>query len=213
MLSRCQLKWWSSTGVDPTGAQVRRTTGSSETPLSSQNTIWALRRRAFLPDPRPVLGDPALDRRLVALQRASGGALQAPAQLPQHPPEGAGMVAHAGQPPDHLRDPLQGPPVGREAMRTSALAQCLVDHGALFGRQSRPAALAASAGQCGGAACLQAGVPDAGRLAGNLQRAGDLGLRGAMVEQLGCAQATLPHALKVAAPVAHLREASFVLTG
>ncbi len=36
MLTRCQLQWWSSTGVAPTGAQVRRTTGSSETPLSSQ---------------------------------------------------------------------------------------------------------------------------------------------------------------------------------
>ena len=139
--------------------------------------------------------------------------MQAPAQLPQHPPDVAGMVAHAGQPLDHLRDALQGPPVGRKAVRTSALAQGLVDDGALFGRQLWPAALAASTGQCGGAACLQAGVPDAGCLAGNLQRAGDLGLRGAMVEQLGCAQATLPHARKVAAPVADLQGASLVLTG
>src|SRR6266487_1929909 len=128
MFTRCQLKWWSSTGVDPTGAQVRRTTGSSETPLSSQNTIRALRRRAFFPDPRPVGGDPAADRRLVAFDRASGWSLQAPAHLPQHPPDVAGMVAHTGQPPDHLRDALQGPPVGRKAMRTSALAQRLIDH-------------------------------------------------------------------------------------
>src|SRR6266540_5455341 len=133
MLTRCQLKWWSSTGVTPTGAQVRRTTGSSETPLSSQNTIRALRRRAFFPDPRPVGGDPAADRRLVALQRAAGGALQAPAHLPQHPPDVPGMVAHAGPPLDHLRDPRQRPPVGRKPVGTSALAQRLVDHGALFG--------------------------------------------------------------------------------
>src|SRR6266542_714004 len=201
MLTRFQLKWWSSTGVDPTGAQVRRTTGSSETPDSSKKTITALRRRAFLPDPRPVLRNPAADRRLVALQRASGGALQAPAHLPQHPPDVPGMVAHAGQPLDHLRDPLQRPPVGREAMRTSALAQCLVDHGALFSRQLWPAALAASAGQRRGAAGSPAGVPHAGGLARDLKDACHCRLRGTLVEQLGGAQATLLEPCQVAAPV------------
>src|SRR6266536_2041075 len=201
MRTRFQLQWWSSTGVDPTGAQVRRTTGSSETPLSSQNTIWALRRRAFLPDPRPVLGDPAADRRLLALQRAPGGALQAPAHLPQHPPDVARMVAHAGQPLDHLRDPRQRPPVGREAVGTSALAQCLVDHGALFGRQLWPATLAASAGQRRGAAGSPAGVPHAGGLARDRKDACHLSLAGAVVEQLGGAQATLLEPCQVAAPV------------
>ncbi len=43
---RFHLKWWWMTGVRPRGAQVRRTTGSSETPDSSQNTMAALRRRA-----------------------------------------------------------------------------------------------------------------------------------------------------------------------
>jgi hypothetical protein len=35
------------TGVIPRGAQVRRVTGSNDTPDSSQNTMTALRRLAF----------------------------------------------------------------------------------------------------------------------------------------------------------------------
>ena len=43
----------------PRGAQVRRVTGSSETPDSSQNTIAARRRRALRRILGPVLGHPA----------------------------------------------------------------------------------------------------------------------------------------------------------
>src|SRR5215207_6239817 len=68
------------TGVIPRGAQVRRVTGSRETPYSSQKTMTALRRRAFLPDPRPVALHPPLDGSLVALDGPTGGALQPPAQ-------------------------------------------------------------------------------------------------------------------------------------
>ena len=42
-----QLKAWIRTGVSPLGAQVRRTEGRCETPLSSWKTIQALRRPAF----------------------------------------------------------------------------------------------------------------------------------------------------------------------
>ena len=69
------MKWWRMTGVQPRGAQVRRVTGSSDTPDSSQKTMAALRLRAFLPDAGPVGGDPAGDRLLVALDGAAGGAL------------------------------------------------------------------------------------------------------------------------------------------
>jgi hypothetical protein len=64
--------------VWPRGAQVRRVTGSSEAPASSQNTSTARRRRALRQI--PVLGYPAGDSLLVALDRAAGRALQAGAQ-------------------------------------------------------------------------------------------------------------------------------------
>jgi hypothetical protein len=44
--ARFQLNGWRSTGVWPRGAQVRRTTGVSESPDSSQKTMIALRRAA-----------------------------------------------------------------------------------------------------------------------------------------------------------------------
>ena len=45
--SRCQLKGCVRTGVSPRGAQVRRTTGTWEMPLSSSKTSQARWRRAF----------------------------------------------------------------------------------------------------------------------------------------------------------------------
>jgi hypothetical protein len=44
--ARFQLKWWTSTGVLPRGAQVERTIGVSETPDSSKKQLAALRRLA-----------------------------------------------------------------------------------------------------------------------------------------------------------------------
>src|SRR6266540_7153939 len=101
MEARFHLKWWRMTGVWPTGAQVRRVTGSSEAPDSSQNTIAALRRRAFARILGPVLGHPAGDRPLVTLDRAAGGTLQPVAHaVAQQLPGVAGMVANPGQPLD-----------------------------------------------------------------------------------------------------------------
>src|SRR6266545_4671894 len=59
------------TGV--TRAQVRRVTGSSEAPDSSQNTTAARRRRALRRILRPVLGDPAGDGLLVTPAGAPQG--------------------------------------------------------------------------------------------------------------------------------------------
>src|SRR5215207_6543144 len=111
------------TGVWPRGAQVRRVTGSSEAPLSSQNTITARRRRALRQILRPVLGHPAGDGLLVTLHRAAGGTLQPPAQAAQQLPGVAGMVAGPGEPLDHGGDALKGPVVGVEAAGAGALAQ------------------------------------------------------------------------------------------
>src|SRR5512132_3747684 len=104
------------TEVCPRGAQVRRVTGSSEAPDSSQNTITARRRRALARILGPVLGHPAGDGLLVALDRAAGGALQPPARAAQQVPGVAGMVAGPGEPLDHGGDAREGPVVGVEAV-------------------------------------------------------------------------------------------------
>jgi hypothetical protein len=55
------------------GGRAARPSHSSEAPLSSQNTIAARRRRALRRILGPVLGHPARNRLLVALDRAAGG--------------------------------------------------------------------------------------------------------------------------------------------
>jgi hypothetical protein len=126
--TRFHLKWWRTTGVQPCGAHVRRVTGKSEAPDSSQNTKTARRRRALARILGPVLGHPAGDGLFVALNRAAGGALQAIVQpVAQQLPHVAAMVGDPGQPLDHGRHARQGPVVGVEAVRASTLAQRLID--------------------------------------------------------------------------------------
>src|SRR5512132_1634149 len=116
------------TGVWPRGAQVRRITGSSDTPDSSQNTMAARRRRARARMLGPVLGHPAGDGPLVTLDGAAGGALQAVVQpVAQQLPDVAGMVDDPRQLLDHRRDSGKGPVVGVEAVRAGTLPQRLVD--------------------------------------------------------------------------------------
>src|SRR4029453_15425138 len=86
------------TGVCPRGAQVRRVTGNSEAPDSSQNTITARRRRAFARILGPDLAHPVGEGPLVAFNGAAGGALQAVVQpVAQQLPYVAGMVGDPGQ--------------------------------------------------------------------------------------------------------------------
>src|SRR6266581_6411072 len=196
---RFQLQWWRRTGVTPRGAQVRRVTGSSETPDSSQKTMAALRRRALLPDPRPVGGDPPGDGGLVALDRAAGGALQPVAQaVAQQLPDVPGVVGDPGQPPDHGGDAGLGPVVGVEAMGAGALAQGLIDGGELGVGQARRGAGGAGAAQRLGPARLPLGVPAAGVLPGDAEGAGDLGLGAAGGEQLAGLHADVFEGLAVA---------------
>src|ERR671919_1023941 len=116
------------TGVWPRGAQVRRVTGSSEAPDSSQNTMAARRRRALRRILGPVLGHPTRDGSLVTLHRAAGGTQQAVVQpVAQQLPHVAAMVADPGQPLDHGGHSVEGPVVGVEAVRPGTLAQGLVD--------------------------------------------------------------------------------------
>src|SRR5215216_3399064 len=164
------------TGVCPRGAQVRRVTGNSEAPDSSQNTITARRRRALRQILRPVLGHPAGDGLLVALDGAAGGALQPPAQAAQQLPGMAGMVAVTGPLLDHGGDALKGPVVGVEAVGAGALAERLVQVVALLVRKARRRPSRAAAGQRRQSVRLPAGVPAADVLAGDAQLVGDLGL-------------------------------------
>jgi hypothetical protein len=171
------LKWWRITGVWPRGAQVRRVTGNSEAPDSSQNTIVALRRRAAARILRPVLGHPAGDGPLVALDGAAGGALQAVVQsVAQQLPGVAGMIGDPGQLLDHGPDARQGPVVGVEAVREGAFAQRLVDTVQLLVGQAPGVPRRASAAQRLQPTDTPQRVPAADVLAGHAELADDLGL-------------------------------------
>src|SRR5215217_6911408 len=173
------------TGVTPRGAQVRRVTGSSEAPDSSQNTICALRRRAFLPDPWPISLHPAGDRLLVALDGPAGGTLQPPAQpAAQQLPDVPGMIGDPGLLLDHARDPGQGPVVGVKPVHAGALPERLPDGIKLGLRQSRGMSGRAGAAQPVQPAGAPLGVPAADVLAGDAELVGDLGLGAAGGEQL-----------------------------
>src|SRR5215218_10419473 len=199
MEARFHLNRWRITGVWPTGAQVRRTTGRSETPDSSQNTTTARRRRALRQILRPVLGHPTGDGLLVALDRAAGGALQAIVQaVAQQLPDVAGMVTDAGQPLDHGGDPGQGPVVGVEAVGAGTLAQRPVDGGKLGVGQARGLPGRAGAAQRVQAAGAPARVPATDVLAGHAELAGDLGLGAAGSEQRAGLHADLFEGLAVA---------------
>src|SRR6266511_1469209 len=172
------------TGVTPRGAQVRRTTGSSDTPDSSQNTMTALRRLAFFPDPWPVSLHPPGDRLLVAFDGAAGGALQPPAQpAAQQLPHVTGMVGHPGHLLDHAGDPGESPVVGVEPVRAGALPERLPDSSKLRVGQARGVPGRAGAAQRLQPARAPLGVPAAGVLPGDTELAGDLGLGAAGGEQ------------------------------
>src|SRR5690242_14713300 len=83
------------TGVWPRGAQVRRTTGVSEAPLSSSKTIQACFRRAcfYL---GPLLPHPARDRLVVALGGPPRRLLPAPPHLAQELPHVPDVVLDSG---------------------------------------------------------------------------------------------------------------------
>jgi hypothetical protein len=143
-------------------------------------------------DAGPLLGPPAGDLGVVALGGAAGGPLRAPVMPAQQPPHVPGVVADAGEPPDHLGDPRQGPQVGVEPVGFRPLQQGAFHPPPVRLREPRGAAPAARTGQPGAAALAPAGVPAAGRLAGDPKPAGDLGLGQALGEQAGGLQAALP---------------------
>jgi hypothetical protein len=203
MDARFQWPWCRSTGVCPLGAQVRRVGGRSDTPDSSRKQIQAPRLSAPL-DPGPLLGAPAGDLGLVALAGAAGGPLQAPAEPTQQAPHVPGMEADAGELLDHRCDPGQRPQLGVEPERLWSLAQRLLDRVQLHRRQPRAAPRPACAAQRRRATLTPAAIPDTGRLGGDPEGAGNLGLGGAVGEHAGGFQAPLFQASEVTPPGARL---------
>jgi hypothetical protein len=108
------------------------------------------------------------------------------------------VVGDAGPLQDHLGHAGQGPLVGVVAVRAGAGQQGLFDLVELVGGQARPAAGAVGAMQGFGPACLPASVPDQSGLTGDAQGAGDLGLGGAVGEQVSGPKPALSHGGEVA---------------
>jgi hypothetical protein len=183
-----QLNGCVKVGVCPRGAQVRRTLGVRLSADSSKKTRQALRRWGLL-DPRPVVLDPLVDRRLVALGGAACRPLHRPAEpVAQQPPDVGGVVADAGEPLDAQRDAVDGPQLADEAAGRRAGEQCPLDLRELLVGQPWRRAAGAFAAQRLTAAGLEAAMPDADGLGGDAEPAGDLGLVDAGGEQLGRAQ-------------------------
>ena len=61
-----------------------------------------------------------MNGRLVPFPRFGLRLLGAPAQFPHHPPDMAGMIAHAGLVGDDLGDPGKAPQIGVEAVGAGA---------------------------------------------------------------------------------------------
>jgi hypothetical protein len=140
-------------------------------------------------DPRPLLGHPVVDHGLVALGRGAAWALQAPAQpLGEDPPHLHGMMAHPGQPPDHLGNALQGPSVVGEPVRPSALQQGLFDLVELDSRQLAVPADRAANTQCLDSASLPGVVPAVRALPGDPDAARDRRRGQALGKQTGGGQ-------------------------
>jgi hypothetical protein len=124
------------------GAHVVPGRQRNENPVSSMKTMAACFRRAFFPDPGPLLFEPGPDHFLISLFGANGGDLWAP--TPRLEPSGQvmGMVRDTELAVDQITDSPQGPAVGLESGLESALAENPQNALPLCGRQpggsSRP---------------------------------------------------------------------------
>jgi hypothetical protein len=135
------------TGVRPVGAHGVPGRPRNEKPVSSMKTIAACFRRAFLPDPRPIVFEPGPDHFLIALFGANGRDLGAPTGSP--PPSGQviGMVRDPEVAPDQITNPSQGPASGLVSGREGALAEDPQDAAPLRVGQPRRSSRPGSAAQ------------------------------------------------------------------
>jgi len=119
-----------STGVCPRGAHVFWTSGVLVTPASSTNASRAFRRRTFF-NPRPIPGDPGLNRRVVALHGPQLRLLTGEPQRREQIRQAFHAVLHAVLPADQFANPRTGPQLRVETVGSSPLQQSLPQSGFL----------------------------------------------------------------------------------
>jgi hypothetical protein len=129
------------------GAHVVPGRERNEKPVSSMKTIAACFRRAFSPDPRPLLFEPSPDHFLISLFGTDGGDLWAPTRGPEPSGQVIGMVRDTELAPDQLANPTQGPAIGLESGLEGALAEDPQDAAPLRGRQPGRSSRLGSASQ------------------------------------------------------------------
>lgn len=152
-------------GCFPRGAQVRRTEGRLETPLSPSKKIQAFRRRAlFLPP--GVLRWPSTGSSQGCVPSLPGRLLQRPTHRPEQLPDMARMIMNARQPFDDRRDARQSPDIRAVSVSTRSLAQSPLNPLPLLPAQ--PGLPAGPSQRCG-SALLPGPVPPADALAAHLQ--------------------------------------------
>ena len=105
-----------STGVWPRSAQVRCTKGVNVTPDSSTNTSRARRRATFF-NPRPVLGDPGGDGRIVPLDRFELRLLARETKRLEDVGKSIDMIFHAVASTDDFLHPRTSPQIGVKPFR------------------------------------------------------------------------------------------------
>ena len=110
----CDRVRWISSGVRPRGAQVRRTSGAINKPLSSRKTRKPPTCRAFF-NPRPVALDPRLDQLLLPLDRTPLRLLWAPAHRMEQTRDMPGVVLDAQPFGEQLGDPSARPKIAGES--------------------------------------------------------------------------------------------------
>jgi hypothetical protein len=98
-------------------------------------------RRAFFPDPRPILFEPGPDHFLISLFGANGRDLWAPTRSPEPSGQVIRMVRDTELAPDQITNPSQGPAIDLESGLECALAEYPQDavplRGGQPGRSSR----------------------------------------------------------------------------
>ena len=116
------------------GAHVVPGRQRNEKPVSSMKTMAACFRRAFFPDPRPILFEPGPDHLLISLFGADGRDLWTPTRSREPSGQVIGMVRDTELAADQITDPSQGPAIGLESGLQGALAEGPQDAMPLRGR-------------------------------------------------------------------------------
>ena len=139
---------------------------------------------------RPDRALPVGDGFFIALESAGGGALAAPAHLPQEPADMVGMVPDAEGIFDHLGHTLGRPKFGGKAVCPRTGFECKLEVFKILPGQPRRASGLRSLLEGSLAALLPSLLPTACRLAGDAAPARHLGRSQSLVKQTGGLEAS-----------------------